>query len=143
MMNYITAKIRERDIFAYSPEQSLLYKFKTQFQTFAGGCTSLIYIVNLGIIWYLQVYIMLTYGNNSTSENSTKGDMTTIFEINDYLSLPTYGVKYKTVLLPRYSNSTEHPCREFNGDCLEFTLKHFYIEFGHYQTFENKTNKYK
>ena len=90
MLNYITALIIDLDIFAYKPEDALTFLNRKQFPTFPGGCISIQYLMVIIVVWYLQLYSLFTYGNNTNSSNTSLSDVKLVEKVSDLKSYPMY-----------------------------------------------------
>ena len=91
---------------------------RKQYPTLYGGCLTIFYNLQLATVWYLQLYAMLKYQNNSNSLDFTKADLNTVFKFSEMESYPKYEVLYQRGPIPKYSMEI---CWEFEGDCLKFT----------------------
>ena len=118
MMNYLTAKITDFDVFAHEPESSLLYNMKKQYPTLYGGCLTVMYNMQLAVIWYLQLYAMFKYQNNYASQNFSAADFKAVYKVTDLNSFPVYSILHEGKVLERYHKTK---CQEYEGDCLKYT----------------------
>ena len=133
MFHFLTAKITDRDNFAHDPEKSILYNMKKQYPTLYGGCLTLLYNMLLATIWYLQLYAMAKFQNNTTYSNTTKADLQTIFKVSDLKSYPMYQIKFRN-FAPLRNDPTL--C---DGDCLIEVQKALFMQFWTMGRYKNGT----